>query len=108
MDPYGTSLCCSRTARSRQSWLLTYRVLLAPRAGKELSKVDRSPRLRIQRAIDCLSKEPRPANVKALKGRPGHFRIPVGDYRVVYKVADHRLLVMVVEVGHRREIYRSI
>lgn len=63
-------------------------------------------RRRIQAAIDRLAEEPRPPGVRALKGRPGEMQIRVGDYRVVYTIHDDHLLVLVVEVGHRREVYR--
>jgi mRNA interferase RelE/StbE len=55
--------------------------------------------------LDALRSEPRPPDVKKLKGREG-WRIRVGDYRVIYSITDKELLVLVVRIGHRSEIYR--
>jgi mRNA interferase RelE/StbE len=66
----------------------------------------REPQERIGRAIDALSTTPRPAGAVKLRGAEGYFRIRVGDYRVVYEIADSVLVVLVVRIGHRREVYR--
>ena len=62
---------------------------------------------RIARALTELADDPRPVGkkIKALVGRRGHLRLRVGDYRLVYTVIDERLVVLVLEIGHRREIY---
>jgi mRNA interferase RelE/StbE len=57
-------------------------------------------------AIGGLAAEPRPAGAVALAGRPGVLRIRAGDYRILYEVRDDRLVVLVISVGHRRDIYR--
>jgi mRNA interferase RelE/StbE len=85
---------------------VTYRVLFAPAAGKELARIDRPQRLRIQTAIAGLADDPRPRGAVALRTRPGLFRVRIGHYRAVYSVEDDRLLVLVVDVGHRSEVYR--
>lgn len=54
-----------------------------------------------------LADNPRPAAARALVGAPGRLRIRVGDWRIIYRVEDARLVVLVVEVGHRREVYRD-
>jgi mRNA interferase RelE/StbE len=61
---------------------------------------------RIASAIDALAGDPRPSGVTKLRGPEGFYRIRVGDYRVVYAIEDDVLLVLVVRVGHRREVYR--
>lgn len=58
------------------------------------------------RVIDRLADDPRPAGAVAMKSMPGHLRLRVGDYWIVYAVRDHMLVVLVVELGHRREIDR--
>lgn len=83
-----------------------YRIEIARDALRTLSKLDKPARRRIEAAIDRLADDPRPAGVLAVKSMPGHLRLRVGDYRVIYEVADHRLVVLIVELGHRREIYR--
>lgn len=61
-------------------------------------------RPRIQGAIALLAQDPRPPASRPLRGRPG-FRVRVGNYRIIYTVADDVLLVVVVTLGHRRDIY---
>lgn len=77
-------------------------------AARQVRKLDPQARSRIRVATDGLRDEPRPAGVKALTGSPGLLRIRVGDWRVIYRVEDARLVVLVVEVGHRREVYRDV
>ncbi|WP_372726681.1 type II toxin-antitoxin system RelE/ParE family toxin [Nostoc sp. TCL26-01] len=62
---------------------------------------------RIQTKIDDLAIEPRPNGVKKLKGEENSYRIRVGDYRVIYDIFDDVLLVSVVSVGHRSEVYKD-
>lgn len=81
-----------------------YRIELRPAAVRALRKLDPQVRHRLQGAIALLAQDPRPPAARALQGRPG-FRIRVGDYRIVYTVADDVLLVAVVALGHRREVY---
>lgn len=85
---------------------MSYQVSITRPALKALAAIDKTQRRRIQAAIDRLADNPRPPGARALRGRSGELRIRVGDYRVIYDVYDDQLLVLVVEVGHRREIYR--
>ncbi|MEH2047734.1 type II toxin-antitoxin system RelE family toxin [Nostoc sp.] len=62
---------------------------------------------RIQIQIDDLATEPRPNGVIKLKGEENTYRIRVGDYRVIYDIFDDLLVVNVVEVGHRKNIYKD-
>ena len=82
----------------------TYRVELRPAAVRALRKLDPEIRGRIQGAIALLAQDPRPPATRALQGRPG-LRVRIGDYRIIYTVQDDVLLVVVVAIGHRREIY---
>jgi len=62
---------------------------------------------RIRKDIDSLAHNPRPPGATAMQGTErGLIRIRVGDYRVVYQVKDRELIVLVVRIGHRREVYR--
>ena len=60
---------------------------------------------RIISAIRDLTEDPRPAGVRKLTGREG-WRIRVGEYRVIYEIRDESLFILVVTIGHRREIYQ--
>ncbi|MGH3318817.1 MAG: type II toxin-antitoxin system RelE family toxin [Streptosporangiaceae bacterium] len=81
-----------------------WRIEITRDAVKTLAKMDKPVRRRIQAAVDRLAYQPRPPGVVALKGDRGYLRLRVGDYRVVYRVEDDRLVVVVVDLGHRREI----
>ena len=83
-----------------------YRIELRPAAARALRKLDPDLALRVQGAIALLGHDPRPPTARALRGRPG-LRVRVGDYRIIYTVDDDVLLVVVVALGHRREVYRE-
>ena len=84
---------------------MTYAVLIERRAQRALAKIAQPRRDRIIAAIQRLGDEPRPAGVKKLSGREA-WPIRVGAYRVLYEIRDSQLIVLVVDVGHRRGIYR--
>lgn len=84
---------------------MTYRVEVTPAALRQLRKLDPPARRRVQAAIELLADQPRPSGAKKLGGGEGEWRVRTGDYRIVYEVHDNVLLVLVVAVGHRREIY---
>ncbi len=81
-----------------------YRIELRPAALRSLRKLDPQIRRRVQGAIALLAEDPRPPSAKKLKGRDA-FRVRVGNYRVIYTVEDDVLLVVVVTLGHRRDVY---
>jgi mRNA interferase RelE/StbE len=83
-------------------------VSLSRRAEKFLAELtDAALYRRLRAAIDGLEENARPAGCVKLAGEPDLYRIRVGDYRVVYQVKDTALTVLVLSIGHRREIYRS-
>ncbi len=83
---------------------MTYRIELRPAAVRALKHIDHQDRDRIRGAIALLGEDPRPPGAKALRGRPG-LRVRVGDYRIIYTVNDDVLVVAVVTLGHRRDVY---
>jgi len=83
-----------------------YRIELRPAAVRALRKVDPPVRRRLQGAIALLAQDPRPPAARALQGRPG-LRVRVGDYRIIYTVADDVLLVVGVTLGDRRDVYEQ-
>jgi mRNA interferase RelE/StbE len=83
-----------------------YEIILERRARKNLAALDPPARRRVAARIDELAAEPRPPGVVEVKGRPGVLWIRAGDYRILYEVGDQQLVVLVIDVGHRREIYR--
>ncbi len=86
---------------------MSYKIELAIRAEKNLLALPKSSQNRIRNAISALSETPRPNGCKKLKGVDA-YRIRIGDYRVVYSVKDSILIVSVIDVGHRREIYKIL
>ena len=85
---------------------MAYAVEFAPGAEREFRRLAREIQLRLRPRIDALGYDPRPAGAKKLKGRDDLWRIRAGDYRIVYEVRDRILVVLVVRVAHRREVYR--
>jgi mRNA interferase RelE/StbE len=85
---------------------VAYTVQVLPSAQRQLAKLDPPIRKRIAAAIDSLADDPRPAGAKKLQGGETTWRVRVGDYRILYDIHDRQALVLVIEVGHRREIYR--
>ena len=85
-----------------------YAVRYDPRAAKELAKLDRQVARRIVSAIDALVEQPRPPGARPLVGYPGLWRIRIGDYRVVYAIKDAELVVLVLRIAHRSDVYRKL
>ncbi len=85
---------------------MTYRIEVAPAVVRQLRKLDPAARRRVQGAIELLAEHPWPHGAKKLVGGDGEWRVRTGDYRIVYEVHDDVLLVLVVAVGHRRDIYQ--
>ena len=83
---------------------MTYRIELRPAAVRALKHIDHHDRDRIRGAIALLGEDPRPPGAKALQGRPG-LRVRVGNYRIIYTIQDDVLLVVVVTLGHRSDVY---
>jgi mRNA interferase RelE/StbE len=83
-----------------------YEVLIEPAARRMLGKLPRDVQTRLMARIEALAVNPRPPGVVKLSGHEA-YRIRVGDFRVIYAVLDERLLVLVVEVGNRRDVYRG-
>jgi len=94
----------SRNARVHNA--RAYEVRFAPAALKQLRSLGRGAQTRILLATSLLSTTPRPPTARALSGKHGYLRIRVGDYRVIYLVQDRELIVLVVTIGHRGDVYR--
>jgi mRNA interferase RelE/StbE len=86
---------------------MTYRIEFAKRAAKQFSALPKNERTRIAEKIDALSSDPRPVGIKQLAGSEGLYRLRIGSYRAIYTIKDDRLLVLVLKIGHRRDVYRD-
>jgi mRNA interferase RelE/StbE len=85
---------------------MTYTVTLAPFGARQLRKFDPQARRRLQAAIELLAIDPRPPAATQLVGGAGEWRVRTGDYRVIYEIHDAQLLVLVLRLGHRCDVYR--
>jgi mRNA interferase RelE/StbE len=84
---------------------VTYSIQWRPRARKAFLSLDKPVRRRIGEAVDALAADPRPAAAKMITGAHGVLRIRVGDYRVLYTIDEGQLIVLVLDAGHRSQIY---
>ncbi len=84
-----------------------YKVLIKPSAAKEIEAVgQKKDRQRIVASIRSLADDPRSPGCEKLAGEQDRYRVRVGRYRVIYSIGDEELLVVVVRVGHRKDVYR--
>ncbi|MDL1949058.1 type II toxin-antitoxin system RelE/ParE family toxin [Acidobacteria bacterium ACD] len=77
-------------------------------AQRDLSRLPREVQKRILTRLEGLAENPRPAGAEPLAGPVNLWRLRVGDYRIIYTIEDDVLLVLVLRMGHRREIYRLV
>jgi len=82
-----------------------YRIEVLKSAKKSLSKLPRHVQIWIAEKIDDLASNPYSTDAKKLKNGNGRFRIRVGDYRIIYKIQDNELVILIVKIAHRREVY---
>ncbi|MFZ0294103.1 MAG: type II toxin-antitoxin system RelE/ParE family toxin [Candidatus Sulfotelmatobacter sp.] len=85
---------------------MAYTIQFKPPALRQLEKLPREAQRRLAAKIEALREEPFPLECKKMAAVPDTWRIRAGDYRVVYQVHRGVLLVLVLAVGHRREVYR--
>ncbi|MHA3724656.1 type II toxin-antitoxin system RelE family toxin [Leucobacter sp. HY1910] len=85
---------------------MTYSISVSKEAAKVFRRLRPQDAARLKVAISALAENPRPPGSVQLVGGAGEMRIRVGDYRVVYEVIEDELVVLVLRLGHRREIYR--
>ena len=84
-----------------------YRIEVSATAEKQIRKLNKADQIRVLRAIQNLAKEPRPPGTRRLRGYEDVYRIRVGTYRILYSIESGRLLIIVLKVGHRRDVYRE-
>ncbi len=83
---------------------MSYRVDVLPAALREIRKLPNDVKRRIQAVIELLAEDPRPPAAVKLVARP-EWRVRTGDYRIIYRIDDYALTIVVVRAGHRREVY---
>jgi mRNA interferase RelE/StbE len=97
---WGEKWTCSMAAG------IGYRIEFAPAATRQFKKLPREVQVRISRRIDTLAERPRPDGVKKLEGEGCLYRVRIGDYRIIYSIEDKLLLVLVLTLDKRADVYR--
>ena len=87
---------------------MSYKIELKPSAIRGLAKIPKADQRTIRLHIDSLANTPFPPNVKKLEGEENLYRVRAGDYRIIYQVHKKILLIVVVAIGHRKEVYRRL
>lgn len=85
---------------------MAYKIEVTSAARRALKKLDEDTARRIGAVIDSLAKAPRPVGAKKLRAEDDLYRVRVGDYRVIYQIRDKVLVVVIVDLGHRRDVYK--
>lgn len=84
----------------------SYEIEISRTAERQLKKLPEDDQLRVVRAVLALAEEPRPRGSRKLSGYDDVFRIRVGLCRVLYSVFENRLVVLILKIGHRKDVYR--
>ena len=85
--------------------MANYKVLIKPSAIKELKKIPKKDLPEVTRKIEALAVDPYPPGCEKLAAQ-NSFRIRQGSYRIIYTIEDDKLIVIVIKIGHRRDVYR--
>lgn len=86
---------------------MAYSILLAPSAERQLKAFTPPTQKRLVKRKKTLRGNPRPQGARTLAGEDDLYRIREGDYRIIYTIRDTELIVLVVKIGDRKEVYRS-
>jgi mRNA interferase RelE/StbE len=86
---------------------MAYAIFFQPAARRELNALERSAQRRVVAAIERLADNPRPAGCSKLSGFRDVWRIRIGDFRVLYRVQDKQLIIEIIRIGNRRDVYRG-
>lgn len=84
-----------------------YRVELKASADREMQRLPVEVQKRLVRALELLAEDPKPVGVVKIQGDDNLWRIRVGAYRIVYEIHDNRLVVLVLRIAHRKDVYRK-
>lgn len=86
---------------------MTYKIEFTRAAEKQLVGLSKTEFKKLSQRIDRLALNPFPSGHEKMSGYDEFYRVRQGDYRIIYSVFQQKLLVLVVKIGHRREIYRT-
>ncbi len=83
-----------------------YRIEVSATAERQIRKLPRADQIRVIRVIQALATDPRPVGCRKLSGHDDVFRVRIGRYRVLYSIEDRRVVIVVLKVGDRKDVYR--
>ena len=86
---------------------MAYSILLAPPAERQLKAFPQAVQKRLVKCLKTLQANPRPQGVKKLAGEENLYRVREGSYRIIYTIREKALIVLVLKIGNRKEVYRS-
>jgi len=86
--------------------MASYRIEVSATAERQIRRLPHPDQIRVLRVIQALSADPRPPGCRKLSGYDDVFRVRIGRYRVLYSIEDRRLIVIVLKVGDRKDVYR--
>jgi len=87
---------------------LRYRIQVKKSAAKALKKIPKSERKRIAELIESWSDNPPNPDKSKMKGDNPFHKIRIGDYRIIYEIQEDVLIILVVKIGHRKDVYRNL
>jgi mRNA interferase RelE/StbE len=85
---------------------MRYRIEFSPAAERQFKKIPKEVQIRLKHRIDILAENPFPRGVKKLSAEETLYRLRLGDYRIVYQVQGKALLILILKLGHRKNVYR--
>lgn len=86
---------------------MKYQVFLNKKAEKTLSKMEKSIAKRISEKITQISEDPRHNGAIKLSGEENSYRVKIGDYRIIYEIYDSKIIVIITNIGDRKEVYKK-
>ncbi len=87
---------------------MKYRIKVKRSAAKALKKIPKPDRKRISEKIDSLAEKLPNPDITKMKGNNPFHKVRIGDYRIIYEIQDDVLLILIVKIGHRKDIYRNL
>ncbi len=85
---------------------MSYRVIVKPSAERAVERLPLAVATRVVAAMTALADDPRPPGCKKMQGTPNLWRIRTGDYRIVYEIYDREIVIVVLKIAHRKDVYR--
>ena len=85
---------------------MRYRIEFSPRAELQFKKIPKELQIRLKHRIDTLAENPFPRGVKKLSAEENIYRLRIGDYRIIYQVQGNALLILILKLGHGKDVYR--